>query len=160
MSIADNLILKQAGTAPFSRRFWLDRAAIEKNADRLIDEFEIRTSDANNPVATLSGGNIQRLLLARELASDPRLLICNKPTYGLDLATAQTVLQLLHEVASAGRTVLLFSPELDDLLAISDRIGVIYRGQIVAVLPRSDATPDRLGRLMTAGSADIAPALR
>ncbi len=160
MSIADNLILKQAGAAPFSRRFWLDRAAIEKHADRLIEQFEIRTSGADNAVSTLSGGNVQRLLLARELASDPRLLICNKPTYGLDLATAQNVLQLLHDVAAEGRTVLLFSPELDDLLAISDRIGVMFGGQIVATLSGDEATPDRLGRLMTAGNTPTETANR
>ena len=101
----------------------------------------------------LSGGNIQKLLLARELALAPKLLVCNKPTTGLDLKTARFVANALREQADAGKAVVLISSELDELLEISDRIGVMYNGQLVAVMPRAAANPELLGHLMLGGEA-------
>jgi ABC-type uncharacterized transport system ATPase subunit len=99
----------------------------------------------------LSGGNIQKLLLARELALDPKLLVCNKPTTGLDLRTARFVLQSLRRQADAGEVVVLISSELDELMEVSDRIGVMYNGQLVAVMPRAEADLELLGDLMLGG---------
>jgi len=150
-SVAENAVLKTVAQAPFSRRLWLDRKAIDAHALSLIDQFDVRTPGAQTRITQLSGGNIQKLLLARELAIHPRVLVCNKPTYGLDLKTAQFVLRTLRQQASQGNTVLLISSELDELLEISDRIGVIYNGELVAVFPRGAYNIETIGRLMLSG---------
>lgn len=151
-SVAENVALKSIGRKPFSNGFWLNRRAMEAEASRLIAEFNVKTPGPNIPIGKLSGGNIQKLLLARELALDPRLLIVNKPTNGLDLRTTQFVLQQLRSQADAGKVVVLISSELDELLEISDRIGVMYNGELVAVMPRAEADPETLGNLMLGGA--------
>jgi simple sugar transport system ATP-binding protein len=147
-SIAENVALKSIGRKPFSNGIWLNRRAMDEQARRLISEFDVKAPGPQTPIGMLSGGNIQKLLLARELAREPKLLICNKPTNGLDLRTAQFVVRTLRAQADAGRVVLLISSELDELLAISDRIGVMYNGELVAVMPRAAADPETLGSLM------------
>ena len=96
----------------------------------------------------LSGGNIQKLLLGRELSLNPRLLVVNKPTNGLDLRTTVFIWRQLRNQADAGNAVVLISSEIEELLEVSDRIGVMYNGELVAVMPRSQATPEVLGELM------------
>ena len=151
-SITDNVALKSIGRKPFSNGFWLNRRAMEEHARRLIAEFDVKTPGPETAIGRLSGGNIQKLLLARELALKPKLLICNKPTTGLDLRTARFVIQSLRDQADAGKVVVLISSELDELMEISDRIGVIYNGQLVAVIPRADANLEILGNLMLGGT--------
>ena len=151
-SITDNVALKSIGRKPFSNGFWLNRRAMEEHARRLIAEFDVKTPGPDTAIGMLSGGNIQKLLLARELALDPKLLVCNKPTTGLDLRTARFVLQSLREQADAGKVVVLISSELDELMEISDRIGVMYNGQLVAVMPRAEADLEALGDLMLGGA--------
>lgn len=151
-SVSENVALKAIGRKPFSNGFWLNRKAMDEEARRLIADFEVKTPGPNTAIGMLSGGNIQKLLLARELALDPRVLICNKPTHGLDLRTAQFVVRTLRQQADAGKVVVLISSELDELLEISDRIGVMYNGRLVAVLPRAEADPERLGHLMLGGA--------
>ena len=97
---------------------------------------------------TLSGGNIQKLLLARELSRHPRVLVCNKPTQGLDAKTAQYVQDRLRQERARGATVLYISSDLDELLNCSDRIGVLYDGKLLDVVNRSDATRENIGKLM------------
>ena len=138
-SITDNVALKSIGRKPFSNGFWLNRRAMEEHARRLIAEFDVKAPGPDTAIGMLSGGNIQKLLLARELALDPKLLVCNKPTTGLDLRTARFVLQSLRRQADAGKVVVLISSELDELMEISDRIGVMYNGQLVADMPRAEA---------------------
>jgi general nucleoside transport system ATP-binding protein len=150
-SITDNIALKSIGRKPFSNGFWLNRRAMAEHARRLIAEFDVRTPGPDTAIGMLSGGNIQKLLLARELALDPKLLVCNKPTTGLDLRTARFVLQSLRRQADAGKVVLLISSELDELMEISDRIGVMYNGRLVAVMPRAEANLELLGDLMLGG---------
>jgi simple sugar transport system ATP-binding protein len=151
-SVTDNVALKSIGRKPFSNGFWLNRRAMEEQARRLIAEFDVKTPGPATPIGMLSGGNIQKLLLARELALDPKLLVCNKPTTGLDLRTAQFVIRSLRQQADAGKVVVLIASELDELLEISDRIGVMYNGQLVAVMPRAQADPVTLGHLMLDGA--------
>ena len=151
-SITDNVALKSIGRKPFSNGFWLNRRAMEEQARRLIAEFDVKTPGPDTAIGTLSGGNIQKLLLARELALEPKLLICNKPTTGLDLRTARFVIQSLRDQADAGKVVVLISSELDELLEISDRIGVMYNGQLVAVIPRAAADLETIGNLMLGGT--------
>ncbi len=151
-SVTDNVALKSIGRKPFSNGFWLNRRAMEDQARRLITEFDVKTPGPGAPIGMLSGGNIQKLLLARELGLDPKLLVCNKPTTGLDLRTAQFVIRALREQANADKVVVLIASELDELLEISDRIGVMYNGQLVAVMPRAEADPEILGNYMLGGS--------
>ena len=153
MSVAQNAALKTINRSPFSKGFWLDRKAIEANANTLIEQFSVKTPSADTPITLLSGGNIQKLLLARELAMDPRVIVCNKPTYGLDLKTAQFVLQTLRQEADSGKAVLLISSELDEILEISDRIGVIYNGEIVETFERAQVDVETIGQLMLSGRA-------
>lgn len=153
MSVAQNAALKMIGRPPFSKGFFLDRKAIEENADKLIEQFSVKTPNAQTRITLLSGGNIQKLMLARELAMNPRVIVCNKPTYGLDLKTAQFVLQTLRQEADSGKAVLLISSELDEILEISDRIGVIYNGEIVETFDRAQIDIETIGRLMLSGRA-------
>jgi simple sugar transport system ATP-binding protein len=149
--VAENAVLKTIARPPFSRKFWLDRKAIDAHARQLIEQFDVRTPSAQTRITLLSGGNIQKLLLARELAMQPKVLVCNKPTYGLDIRTARFVLQTLRQQANGGSTVLLISSELDELLEISDRIGVMYNGELVAIFPRGQYDLETIGRLMLSG---------
>jgi general nucleoside transport system ATP-binding protein len=158
-SVADNAVLKAIGRPPFSRGFWIDRKAIDAFANTLIRDYNVKTPSASTRIGMLSGGNIQKLLLGRELALHPSVLVCNKPTTGLDVKTARFIIQTLRQQANEGKVVLLISSELDELLDISDRIGVMYGGRLVGVLDRTEATAERLGRLMLGGGAPVgAPA--
>jgi len=151
-SVAENAVLKTISRRPFSKGgFWLDRPAIEAHAQSLIDEFNVKTPDTSTRLTLLSGGNIQKLLLARELATDPQVLVCNKPTNGLDLKTAQFVLQTLRSQADQGKAVVLISSELEEILEISDRVGVMYNGELVAIFPRAEVKIETIGHLMLSG---------
>lgn len=147
-SVAENVALKAIGRKPFSNGFWLNRRAMEERANQLIADFSVKTPGSDTPIGMLSGGNIQKLLLARELALDPQVLVVNKPTNGLDLRTTAFVWRQLRAQAEAGHAVVLISSEIEELLEISDRIGVMYNGELIAVLPRAQATPEALGDLM------------
>jgi simple sugar transport system ATP-binding protein len=156
-SVADNVALKAIGRRPFSNGFWLDRAAIDRRSRELIDAFGVTAPGPDARISTLSGGNIQKLLLARELVLGPRVLVCNKPTSGLDLRTARSVVETLRAEAGAGKAILLISSELDEILDVSDRIGVMFGGRLVGVFPRAGADPAAIGRLMLGGDrADLA----
>lgn len=148
MSVADNLIMKVIRRRPFSRWTVLNWTAIETHARRLIQEFNVKTPGPWVRIGTLSGGNIQKLLLARELALSPKVLICNKPTQGLDVMTAQFVLRTLRTQAGRGTAILLISSELDEIMEISDRIGVMYNGRLLDIIDRAEADVEAIGRLM------------
>lgn len=148
LSVAENLVLKVADRHPFSSRAVLNRPAIEAYARRLIQEYDIKAAGPWVPTSTLSGGNIQKLLLARELALNPKVLVCNKPTHGLDVKTARFVLQTLRAQADEGATVILISSELDEIMELSDRIGVMYNGRILDIFPQDRADRETIGRLM------------
>lgn len=154
-SVEDNLALKSIARPPFSNGVWLDRGAITARARELVRRFDIRTPSTSTRISLLSGGNIQKLLLARELSIEPRVLVCNKPTNGLDLQTAAFVVRTLRRQADAGKAVVLISSELDEILDISDRIGVLFNGRLVAVFPRAEADVETIGRLMLDGVRPI-----
>jgi simple sugar transport system ATP-binding protein len=147
-SVAENVALKAIGRKPFSNGLWLNRRAMEERARQLITDFSVKTPGPDTPIGMLSGGNIQKLLLGRELALNPRLLVVNKPTNGLDLRTTAFIWRQLRNQADAGNAVLLISSEIDELLEVCDRIGVMYNGELIAILPRAQATPEALGELM------------
>ena len=150
--IATNLVLKSIDAAPFSRHGLTDRRAIREYSTKLMARFDIRAPGPGTIAGRLSGGNLQKVLLARELAASPRLLVCKDPTHGLDVRTARLVLDELRAHAARGNAVLLISSDLDELLATCDRIGVLYRGELTGVMPAKVANPMVLGDLMLGGS--------
>jgi simple sugar transport system ATP-binding protein len=147
-SIADNLILGAYDTAPFARWGQRDDTAIAAHARALMAAFDVRAPSERTPVARLSGGNQQKVILGRELSGAVRLVLANQPTRGLDVGSVEAVHQRLLALRDAGCAILLVSTDLDELRAVADRIAVLYRGRLVATLPAADASPERLGLLM------------
>lgn len=152
-SIADNLVLNTYRERPFSKGIVTDRTAIKRSATKLIEDFDIRTPSADSPASTLSGGNQQKMIVAREFTHAQRLLIASQPTRGLDVGSIQYIHARIVAQRDEGAGVLLVSSELDEIMALADRIAVMSAGEIVGVLERADATREKVGRLM-AGSRD------
>ena len=147
-SVAENLILREHHKLPFSRSGFLNLRDISSHADKLIKKFQVKTPSQDTLAKNLSGGNIQKMVLAREISRDPRVIIAAQPTRGLDIGATEYVRQRLLEQRHQGVAILLISEDLDEILALSDRIAVIYEGQIMDILPRENATPEKLGLLM------------
>jgi general nucleoside transport system ATP-binding protein len=143
-----NLFLKRVGEPPFWRHGRIQRAVVEGRAAELVHEFDVRTPFVSTRISTLSGGNIQKILLARELSFEPKVVIFHKPTYGLDVKTTATVRGLIQRLAEGGGAALLISTDLDELLEISDRIAVLSRGRLVGVVENSEGAAERVGELM------------
>ncbi|MGH3109821.1 MAG: ABC transporter ATP-binding protein [Gaiellaceae bacterium] len=148
LSVQDNLIAKSYGKAPVAGGFMLDVRVARAHAQELAARFDIRTADLDAPVASLSGGNLQKVVLAREISANPRLLVAAQPTRGLDLGAAEATRTLLLEQRDAGRAVLVISEELDELIVLSDRIAVIYEGRITGTFPAHRADEEEIGLLM------------
>ena len=154
-SVSENLILREHGQIPFSRAGFLDFRAIARHSAELIKSFNVKTPSQDTPVKNLSGGNIQKLLLARELSRKPRVVIASQPTRGLDIGATEYVHRLLLQQRAEGSALLLISEDLDEILALSDRIAVIYEGQIMGILPNEQATPEKIGLLMAGVGAEV-----
>lgn len=148
LSVAENSVIRRIDKRPMSRWMLLRWQAIFDFANSLIGAFDIKVSSPQILAGTLSGGNIQKLLLARELSADPTVLMCNQPTHGLDVKTAQFVWKTLREQASMGAAILLISSDLDELLKLSNRVGVMYNGELLEVLSIEAADRETVGRLM------------
>ncbi len=153
LSIAINSVIKRIGQRPFWRRTRIRHAVINEFARTMIAEQDVRTPNEKVPIATLSGGNMQKIVVGRELAKGPRVVVYNKPTYGLDVKTMQVVLNQIVEQARRGTTAILISTELDELISASDRIAVMYEGRITGILPSRPGIEAQLGELMTGASA-------
>ncbi len=155
-TVAENLILREHHNPPYAKRGFFDFQAIARVATERIRDFRVKTPSQETLVKNLSGGNIQKIILARELSREPRVIIAAQPTRGLDIGATEYVHQrLLEERARSlqaegnhGAAILLISEDLDEILALADRIAVIYEGRIMGILPRAEATPARLGLLM------------
>lgn len=148
--IKDNLILENIDK-DFSKNGILDFKKIEENANNLIDKFDIRPNDINEKAGSLSGGNQQKVIIAREITNDPDLLIAAQPTRGLDVGAIEFIHQYLVEIRNQGKAVLLISFQLDEVMDLSDRICVIYDGQIVGELDPKETDEYEVGRLMAGG---------
>jgi simple sugar transport system ATP-binding protein len=159
--IDENLILQTYYLSPFSRRTFIQPKAVRANAKKLVEEYDIRTPSISTLAGSLSGGNQQKVIVARELSRDIRLLIANQPTRGLDVGSIEYIHNRIIEKRDEGVGVLLVSSELDEILGLSDRIAVMYAGEILTVMPANEATKERLGLLMAGvretPAADIAP---
>lgn len=151
-SVAENLILQDNGQPPYSRFTFMDFAAIAKESARLVENFRVKTPSLDTPVKNLSGGNIQKLILARELNRKPTVLVAAQPTRGVDIGASEYIHLRLLEQRALGTATLLISEDLDEIRALSDRIAVIFEGQIVGIVDGRSATAEELG-LMMAGSA-------
>ena len=143
-----NLLLKQVRQAPFWTGHVERPAEIERHALRLIRSYDVRTPSERTPIGRLSGGNIQKVLLARELAEGAKVVIFNKPTYGLDLANTLAVRDRIRDLADAGRGVLLISTDLEELLQLSDRIAVMAGGALAGTVANGADARAQVGRLM------------
>ena len=150
-SVADNLVLGRQRSVAFAwHEVVLRIAAIKAWARRLVKEFDIRTPDIESPARTLSGGNQQKIIVAREMASKPRVLLASQPTRGVDIGAIEFIHRKLVAERDEGSAILLVSAELDEIRSLSDRIAVMYEGRIVSVEP-AETPEERLGLLMTGG---------
>ena len=147
MSVTENAILRRYEEPPFSRGPFMDYVSATRFAQQLIVEYSIQTPSPRTPARLLSGGNIQKLILARELSHRPDLIIAAHPTYGLDVSTTDRIHRLLLQRRDDGAAVLLVSEDLDEIRALVDRIGVMYGGELVAVVPAS-TDRETIGLLM------------
>ncbi|MBN2469449.1 MAG: ABC transporter ATP-binding protein [Anaerolineae bacterium] len=150
-SVAENLILQNHAEEPFAHGIFFDFNSIGNHTRAMIDKFNIKTPSADTPVKNLSGGNVQKLILARELSRNPVFLIAAQPTRGVDISATEYIRQVLMQQRSEGVGILLISEDLDEIMALSDRIVVLYEGRIMGELNREEADVSTLG-LMMAGS--------
>ena len=148
MNLAENSILQVYGRAPFSRFGVIKDHVAKSFAAGMIRRFGIRAAHPETRIGTLSGGNIQKFILARGLAAKPGLIVCSNPTAGLDTATVRYIHELLKKESEAGAAVLLITTDLDELFTCSRRIGVMFDGRLMGFLDRGDATVEKVGRLM------------
>ncbi len=149
--ITDNLVLCSYYKKPFVKGLTRNDQAIEDNAEDLIEKFDIRTPTAFVPASNLSGGNQQKVIVARELSREVKILVANQPTRGLDVGSIEYIHRTLVQMRDEGAGILLVSAELDEIMGLADRIAVMYEGEIVATLDAKEATREELGLLM-AGS--------
>lgn len=148
LSIADNSVLELISHPPYSQMSFLNSREINNLASELVAAYDIRCSGIKQIVSTLSGGNQQKLILARGLFRNPRFTIAVQPTRGLDIGSTEYVRSMLIAQAKNGSAILLISTDLDEILALSHRISVIYEGEILKTIPRDAARRDNLGLLM------------
>jgi general nucleoside transport system ATP-binding protein len=154
-SIARNLILKAFKQLPFCRRFFLKQATIADHADHAIQNFDIRATDRKLRVSQLSGGNQQKVVLARELSGEPVLIVAMQPTRGLDVGATEYVQRSLLAERDRGAAILYISTELEEVMAMSDRIAVMYRGEFIDILDATTATLEEVGLLMAGGRLTV-----
>ena len=152
LNVADNLILSDYDRPPYARGLIRQIATVVEHARRVIKAFDIRAESPEQPLSSLSGGNQQKVVVARELDSDPRVLVASQPTRGVDVGSIEFIHRQLISRRDAGMAVLLVSSELDEILSLADRVAVMYRGRVVAVLEGDQIESGRIGLLM-AGAA-------
>jgi simple sugar transport system ATP-binding protein len=152
LPISDNLVLKSYRRPPMSSPPFLRRRRIDDNAEDLMARFDVRAPGPSTPTRLLSGGNVQKVLLAREFSCDPKVLVAASPTRGLDVGAIETVRGLLLDAASRGVGVLLISEDLDEVLALSDRIVVMFEGRVAGVVEADGADVEEIGLLMAGAS--------
>jgi general nucleoside transport system ATP-binding protein len=153
-SVGENLLLVDNDASQFCRFGFLRRGAIQRHCDALVHEFDVRTPSLETPARNLSGGNIQKLILARELSAKPRVLLAAQPTRGVDIGAAAYIHERLIEQRNAGTAIIVISEDLDEILSLSDRILVMYEGRIISEVGAGTSTREALGLMM----AGVSPA--
>jgi ABC-type uncharacterized transport system ATPase subunit len=147
-SIADNLVLNEFDQAPYAKSGVRQFSAVRENAETLRDEFDIRSSGVMQTAGSLSGGNKQKVVVAREMSFEPKLLMAAQPTRGVDVGSIEFIHRRIIEARDKGAAVLLVSAELDEILSLADRIAVVHGGKVVAEMAGEDADRTEIGRLM------------
>jgi len=146
--VAENLVLCTYYKEPFAKGVLLQYPVILKNAEKLIEDFDIRTPNAFTAVGSLSGGNQQKVIIARELSRPIKFLVASQPTRGLDVGAIEYIHKRIVQKRDEGCAVLLVSPELDEVIELSDRIAVMFRGKVIAIVDAENVTKETLGLLM------------
>ncbi len=154
-NIMDNLLAVKFNHPPFSRGIAVDEKEKKKFSETLIERFDIRPKDPFYLVEALSGGNAQKIVIAREVANEGSLLIAAQPTRGVDIGAIESIRQILNDVKSSGRGILLVSADLDEILSLADRIAVMYEGKIMGILDDTEANKENIGELMMGGAEVI-----
>jgi general nucleoside transport system ATP-binding protein len=150
----DNAILKQHHLQKFSRRYFLKYNQVKDHTQNLVTDFNIHTHSIDNQIRNLSGGNIQKLILGREISEQPKLLVASHPTYGLDVGATEFLRHHLLKLRSQGSSILLFSEDLEEIFALCDRIAVIFAGEFMGIFDSNDERLCDIG-LMMAGSRPV-----
>jgi simple sugar transport system ATP-binding protein len=146
----ENVMLGHQTQRPFARGPWIDRGGALARTDEIIRRFDVRTPGSDVPAYALSGGNQQKLIIGREMLTEPHVLLASHPTRGIDVGAQAAVWDIMREARREGLGVLLISADLDELIGLSDTLLVISRGRIVAELDPATVTPAELGGYMTA----------
>jgi simple sugar transport system ATP-binding protein len=154
LSVADNLIMKSYRHPPVGHGWAISSTETRKQAETLVSEYDVKTPDIDTPARLLSGGNLQKLILAREISMQPQAIVAVYPTRGLDVGAIESVHRLLIEGRERGAAILLISEELDELLSLADRIAVIYEGQIMGEVPPDDSRIADIGLMMAGTRAE------
>jgi simple sugar transport system ATP-binding protein len=157
LSLVENLALRSYRAPAGRRGLLLDHRRLRADAEKVVADFAISAPGLDAPAGGLSGGNVQRLILGRELGAKPRLLVAAHPTRGLDVGATETIHRLLRAEAARGAAVLLVSADLDEVRALSDRILVMFEGRVAGEVAADAADPGRLGLLMGGGRAAADP---
>jgi simple sugar transport system ATP-binding protein len=155
-SISENLILRDPGNPQFVRNGMFHFASIEEHSTQLVQQYAVKTPSTSVPISSLSGGNAQKVILARELSRDPAVLIVAQPTRGLDIGASEFIRDEIVAARNRGTAVLLISEDLDEVLALSDRVAAIFDGTIMGIVDREDAHPSLLGLMMAGETLDQA----
>ena len=149
LNAMENLILKNYRQPGFSGRWLLKSQAVKRNAETLIKQYQVNVTSLTQPVKVLSGGNLQKLLLAREISSSPKLMVVIYPARGLDIGATEAVHKLLLKLKTSRTAILLISEDLDEIYRLADRVGVVYNGQLTGDFPVEQADLEEVGLLMT-----------
>jgi len=152
-TVSENLVLVDHGSDEFTSRGMLAFGAIRQHSEQLVKDFAVKTPGIDTPTSSLSGGNIQKVILARELSAFPTVLLACQPTRGVDIGAAEYIHTRLIEQRNIGTATILISEDLDEVLGLADRIAVMYEGAIIAVVSGAEASRERIGLLM-AGVAE------
>jgi len=144
----DNVILKDYRNPEVAGKIFINARVARERAERLVTEFEVKTPGINSPVKLMSGGNLQRLLLAREISARPKLIVAVYPVRGLDIGATEAVYKLLLAQRSQGTAILLVSEDLDEIFNLADRVAVLYEGQVMGILPTAEADIETIGKMM------------
>ena len=152
MSIEDNMIATKL--RKFTKGVQLDRKAIRSYAEELVKRYDVRPGKAEMPTSSLSGGNAQKVVVAREVEMGAKLLVASQPTRGVDIGAIESIEAILEDVKAKGVAVLLVSADLREILSLSDRILVMYEGRITGSMPVQEANEDTLGILMMGGTME------
>lgn len=154
MTIMENMVAVRIDEDPLSKGVSMDKKKIKEFADKLVKKFDVRPSDSTISAQSLSGGNAQKVVVAREVEADGKLLIASQPTRGVDIGAIESIREILNKVKENGEGILLVSADLEEILSLSDRIVVMYEGKITGVLKANEANEDNIGMLMMGGNLE------